>query len=87
MAKKTQPASRRQIMFVDGLRGYRLADALRNRHPRMEVRVWHDHAQVVVEFPDAWAAEPETAEILELAGGMATSGSPGPARPLTAGRR
>jgi hypothetical protein len=71
--RSTGGAAKVRYTFVDGLRGYRLAAELRQHADRMDLRVTHEQAGVVLEFPQKWASKPELAAILaEYADGAAT---------------
>jgi hypothetical protein len=62
--RSTGGAAKLRYTFGDGLRGYRFAAELRRHADRMDLRVWHEQAGVVLEFPQKWASKPELASIL-----------------------
>ena len=70
--RSTAGAAKARYTFVDGLRGYRLAAELRLHADRMDLKVTHEQAGVVLEFPQKWTSKPELAAILaEYADGAA----------------
>lgn len=75
--RSTGAGAKLRYTFGDGLRGYRLAAELRRHADRMDLRVWHEAAGVVLEFPQKWASKPELAALLaEYADGAAGNGEP-----------